>query len=82
MDVHITGTLKINTENPDVLLLAIEPENATFPNESGKIESNINKNEVVTKLDGNMSIPRFISTIDDVFKTALLSLNILTEIED
>ena len=82
MIVKIQSTITMTGEVPSkTLLLAIAPENQTMPSE-GKIVTEIVDNSVVTSLSGQLSIARFISTVDDVLKAAILSKSVSNSLEN
>ena len=56
---------------PEILLLAISPENISMP--SGDISSTMIENGVSTEIMGMMGIGRLIYTIDDILKAAILA---------
>ncbi|MHA2169779.1 MAG: hypothetical protein ACXAB7_07800 [Candidatus Kariarchaeaceae archaeon] len=64
---------------PEILHLAISPENVTMP--SGTISSILIENGVSTEIVGVMEIGRLIYTIDDILKAAILA-NSVSQVSD
>ncbi len=82
MIVKIHTRIAMSGEVPSkTLLLAIAPENQTMPSE-GEINTEIVDDEVITTLTGNLSIARFINTVDDVLKAAILSKSVGNSLEN
>ena len=75
MKLKIEATITLNEDiDPNTLLLAISPENATMP--EGLVHTKIVEKEVITTISGHMTIGRLIYTLDDILKTAILAKNV------
>lgn len=72
-DIIAKITIK-NEKNPEIIKIAIAPENSTMP--SGSIKTEVIDKEIITKITGKMSIGRLNYTIDDILKAAILANNV------
>ena len=68
------ATITLEHETPEILRVAIAPENKTMP--SGTVDTVVEDKKVVTTIEGEMSVGRLMNTIDDVIKTAILADNV------
>ena len=82
MIVKIEAMITMSGEvQAETLLLAIAPENQTMPPE-GSISTKIVDNKVITLLTGDLSIARFIGTVDDVLKAAILAKSVSNSVDN
>jgi hypothetical protein len=71
--IHIAG-------DPILLFEVIEPENKLI--ENNIIQSNKTSSGIVVNFKGNVKINTLRNTIDDIIKTAILSLNVQKELKN
>lgn len=82
MIVKIQAIISMSGEvQAETLLLAIAPENKTMPS-GGIISTEIVDNKVITSLTGELSIARFINTVDDVLKAAILAKSVSNSVDN
>ena len=79
-EINTTITMSGEVE-PRTLFLAIAPENQTMPS-GGYISTEIVDSRVVTTLTGELSLARFINTVDDVLKAAILAKSVSDSLND
>jgi len=71
MRFNIKTTISLDTNQAEHLKQVIEPENRTAGDH--EIQTWVKENQVVTTIEGKMTLGSLLRSVDDILQTAILS---------